>query len=93
MRSYSEVEGVGMLTQLLQQPLLQAAQRRLFLLQRGEGLDRADVQILPEGKAQDVQVLPTITKRTGQSHKHWGRTKTLINDQSVIQPVCYSVSI
>lgn len=59
-----------MLTQLLQQPLLQVTQRLLFLLQRRKGLDSADVQILPEGEAQDIQVLPTVTKRTSQSHKH-----------------------
>lgn len=59
-----------MLTELLQQPLLQTAQRFLVLLQGREGLEGADVQILPEGKAQDIQVLPTITERTGQTHKH-----------------------
>lgn len=59
-----------MLTQLLHQPLLQVAQRLLFLPQRRESLDGADEQILPEGEAQDVQVLPTITERTSQRYKH-----------------------
>jgi len=70
-RSYREVEGVGVLTQLLQQPLLQPARRcRLRLLQRREGLEGADVQVFPEGKAQHVQVLPAVAERTRQRHKH-----------------------
>lgn len=73
--SYGEGEGVRVLTQLLQQPLLQPAQRPLgflllLLLLWREDLQRAHVQVLPEGQAQDVQVLPTVTKRTGQIHKH-----------------------
>lgn len=59
-----------MLTQLLQQPLLQVAQRLLDFLQGRKALEAADIQVLPEGKAQDIQVLPTITERTGQSHEH-----------------------
>lgn len=59
-----------MLTQFLQQPLLQAAQGLLLPPQGRERLDGADVQILPEGKAQDIQVLPTVTERAGQTNKH-----------------------
>lgn len=68
--SYGKAEGVGMLTKLLYEPLLQVAQRLLLLLQRGESLDSADIEILPEGKAQDIKVLPAVTKRTSQAHKH-----------------------
>lgn len=73
--SYSEVKGVGMLTQLLQQPLLQAARRRLGLLQRREGLHRADVQVLPKGEAQDVQVLPAVPERTGERDEDYEEEK------------------
>lgn len=94
---YSKAEGVGMLSQLLYEPLLQAAQRLLLVLQGRESLDRADVKILPERKAQDIQVLPTITKCTGQGHKHWGWMNTLIKGNLLIwslnQWVCYFVSI
>ena len=50
---------------------MKLTQQCLYLLLTAQVyLEGGDVQILPEGKAQDIQVLPTITERTGQTHKH-----------------------
>lgn len=70
-RSYSEGKGVCVRTQLCQQSLLQLAQVLLNLLHRRKDLDGADKQVLAEGKAQDVDVFPTVTERAGQSQEHW----------------------
>lgn len=73
--SYLEGEGVGMLAQLLNQPLLQARQGLLLLRDRGEGLDVGHEKVLAEGQSQHVQVLPAIAEGTGQRHKDWGGEK------------------
>lgn len=60
--TYRETEGIGFRAQLLNQPLLQVAQRPLVLLQRREDLEGADKQILPKGEAQNIKVLPAVTE-------------------------------
>lgn len=60
-----------MWTQLLHQLLLQVTQGLCDLLWRWEDLDGAHIQVLPEGEAQDVQVLAAVAKGAGQSNKHW----------------------
>lgn len=69
-RSYGEGERVRVRAQLGQELLLQLAQRRLALLRRGEDLDCPGKQVFPEGKAQHVQVLPTVAEGAAQGHEH-----------------------
>lgn len=76
--THREGEGVGMLTQLLHQPLLQVTQSFSVLLLRWVDLDRANKQFFPEGEAQDVQVLAAVAEGAGQSHKHWMEGKPSI---------------
>lgn len=61
-------EGVGMLAQLLDEPLLQPRQGLPVLGGRREGLYVGHKQVLAKGQAQDVQVLPPIAEGTGQRH-------------------------
>lgn len=69
--THGEGEGVAVWTQLLHQLLLQGTQGPGVLLGRGEDLHGADMQVLPEGEAQDVQVLAAVAEGAGQSDKHW----------------------
>lgn len=68
--SYAEGKGVCILTQLGQQSVLQLAQRIVVLLRWREDLDCPGKQIFPEGKTQNVEVVPTITECAIQSHEH-----------------------
>lgn len=62
---------MAMWTQLIHQLLLQGTQGPGVLLGRWEDLDGAHMQVLPEGEAQDVQVLAAVAEGAGQSDKHW----------------------
>lgn len=66
---------MGVASQLLDEPLLETSQTGLlllFLLQRWrrEDLDVGHKQVLPEGQAKDVQVLPTVAEGAGQRDEH-----------------------
>jgi len=69
---YLEGEGVGMLAQLLDEPLLQPRQGLLLLGDRGEGLGVGHEEVLAEGQPQHVQVLAAVAEGAGQRHEDWG---------------------
>lgn len=60
-----------MFSQLFNQTFLQTSQTLLLLRQWRKGLNVSHKQVFTKRQAQDVQVLTSITERTGQSHKHW----------------------
>lgn len=69
---YLEGERVGVFSQFLNQPLLETGQALLLLGQRRKRLDVRHEQVFTKRQPEDVQILSTISERTGQSHEHWG---------------------
>lgn len=73
---HCEKEGVGMLAQLPQQPVLQARGGPGRVGRWGEGLVGGDEQVFAEGQAQHIQVFTAIAEGAGEGHKHWqGRAR------------------
>lgn len=75
--SYLESEGVSMLAQLLQQLFLQRSEGSWCLFwHRRINLSGQDIEVLPEGQANDIQVVSAIAECTSQDHIHWGQCRT-----------------
>ena len=75
MCQYLEGERVGVFSQLFNQALLQTSQTLVLFRRRRERLDVHHKEVFPERQAKDVQILSTVTERTGQGHKHcWEET-------------------
>ncbi len=68
---YLKSERMGMFSQFFDQAFLKASEALLLLSQRRKRLDIRHKQVFPERQAEDVQILTTVTERTGQSDKHW----------------------
>lgn len=63
-----EGEGVGVLAQFFDEPLLQPCQWLLVLGGRWEGLHVGHKQVLAKSQTQDIQVFPAIPEGAGQRH-------------------------
>lgn len=71
---YLKGEGVGVLTKLLQQLLLQRGEGFGHLLRhRWEDLSGQDVEVLPEGQSNDIQVISAVAKGARECHIDWGQ--------------------
>lgn len=71
---YLEGEGVGVLAELLHQLLLQRGEGFGHLVgHRREDLRGQDVEVLPEGQPDNVEVVPAVAEGASQRHVNWGR--------------------
>lgn len=71
---YLEGEGVRVLAELLHQLLLQRGEGFGHLVgHRREDLRGQDVEILPEGQPDNIEVVPAVAEGASQRHINWGR--------------------
>lgn len=69
---YLKGEGVGVLAELLQQLLLQRGEGFGHLLRHWwEDLRGQDVEVLPEGQSNDIQVVSAVAEGARERHIHW----------------------
>lgn len=73
---YLEGEGVRVLAELLHQLLLKRGEGFGHLVgHRREDLRGQDVEILPEGQPDNVEVVPAVAEGASQRHINWGRRR------------------
>lgn len=74
---YLEGEGVGILPKLLHQLVLQRSEGLGCLVRhRREDLGGQDIEVLPEGQPDNVEVISAVAKRASQRHIHWSQMGT-----------------